>query len=132
MIFLLLAAAVAAPVPATEPVPAGVGAEVVPSQVPTADITVMAPEASIVEKWTADRGEYLSAVLGRWAKRADWKLVYESDADYRLSADGVIEGDFKGAVSRLIGAYSQNKPLLRIHFYNGNSVLRVWVERSEP
>lgn len=140
MIFLLLAAAVVAPEPVTEPVSVAAGSEVTPgktlaaevAQEPAADIVVQAPEAAMVEKWSAARGEYLSAVLTRWAKRADWTLVYESDADYRLSADGVIEGDFKAAVSRMIGAYSQNQPHLRVHFFNGNSVVRVWIERSEP
>ena len=128
MIFLLLAA-MAAPEPASEGVAT---TEVAQEKIPAAEITVTATEPAVVEKWTAERGEYLSGVLARWAKRADWNLVYESDADYRLSADGVVEGDFKAAVSRMIEAYGQNKPHLRVRFYNGNSVVRVWIERSEP
>ena len=84
------------------------------------------------EVWSVSEGQNLSDALGGWAQRAGWKLIWEADTDFRLGASGEFSGSFDRAASTLITAYGRSKPRLRANFYEGNKVLRVWIERAEP
>ena len=128
MLLFLLAAATASaspPLPTAMPTPAAaaVGAT-----------TAATPDSGMVveEDWTATADAPLSATLAGWAERAGWKLVWESDSDFRLAAGATITGDFPSAAGQLIDAFSHTRPRLRAVFYAGNKVLRVWTERTEP
>lgn len=111
----------------------------VPVPMPVSAIPASAtPSASapafpgIVDIWTANEGAALSDTLASWSERAGWKLIWESDSDFRLAAGGQFEGDFQDASQRLIEAFGRTRPRLRASFYGGNTVLRVWAERAEP
>ena len=93
---------------------------------------VQAPVMVIDENWDAAAGGSLSGTLTSWAERAGWKLIWESDADFRLGAGATISGDFPKAASDLITSFSTSTPRIRAVFYSGNKVLRVWTERVEP
>ena len=84
------------------------------------------------EVWSVSEGQNLSDALGGWAQRAGWKLIWEADTDFRLGASGEFSGTFDRAASTLIAAFGRSKPRLRANFYEGNKVLRVWIERAEP
>lgn len=86
----------------------------------------------IVDIWTANEGATLSDTLATWAQRAKWKVIWETDSDFRLAASGDFEGNFEDAAQKLIQAFGRTRPRLRATFYRGNSVLRVWAERAEP
>lgn len=88
--------------------------------------------AGIVDIWTANEGASLSDTLATWAQRAKWKVIWETDSDFRLAASGDFEGSFEDAAQKLIQAFGRTRPRLRATFYRGNSVLRVWAERAEP
>ncbi len=105
-------------------------AQVVPAQIPaTGPATV---STGIVDIWTANEGSTLSDTLATWAQRAKWKLIWETDSDFRLAANGDFEGSFEDAAQKLIEAFGRTRPRLRATFYGGNAVLRVWAERAEP
>lgn len=87
---------------------------------------------AIVDIWTAAEGATLSDTLASWAERSGWKLIWESDSDFRLAAGGQFEGAFQDASQHLIEAFGRTRPRLRATFYGGNLVLRVWAERAEP
>lgn len=95
----------------------------------TADAAAM---PAIVDIWTANEGATLSDTLASWAERSGWKVIWETDSDFRLAAAGQFEGQFQDAAQRLIEAFGRTRPRLRATFYGGNSVLRVWAERAEP
>ena len=123
-ILLLAAAATAAPdggSPASQP------AGQADSQSASAEERVV-----IVQSWHIPPGASLSQVLGGWAERAGWTLVWETNTDFRLAAGGTVEGDFQTAATQLIEAFGQGRPRLRAALYDGNRVLRVWTERGEP
>lgn len=88
--------------------------------------------AGIVDIWTANEGASLSDTLATWAQRAKWKVIWETDSDFRLAASGDFEGSFEDAAQKLIQAFGRTRPRLRATFYRGNAVLRVWAERAEP
>lgn len=88
--------------------------------------------SGIVEIWSATEGATLSDTLQSWAQRAKWKVIWESDSDFRLAANGEFEGSFEDAAQHLITAFGRTRPRLRATFYGGNSVLRIWAERAEP
>lgn len=117
---------------ALSPVPAA--ADTIAQPTPgTASAPAPASDAlGIVDVWTANEGATLSDTLSGWSSRAGWKLIWESDSDFRLAAGGQFEGDFQDAAQGLIEAFGRTRPRLRATFYAGNSVLRVWAERAEP
>lgn len=86
----------------------------------------------IVDIWTANEGASLSDTLATWAQRAKWKVIWETDSDFRLAASGDFEGSFEDAAQKLIQAFGRTRPRLRATFYRGNAVVRVWAERAEP
>jgi hypothetical protein len=95
--------------------------------------TLAASENNTFEEvWFVSEGQNLSDALGGWAQRAGWKLIWEADTDFRLGASGEFSGSFDRAASTLITAFGRSKPRLRANFYEGNKVLRVWIERAEP
>lgn len=86
----------------------------------------------VEEVWSVSEGQNLSDALAGWSQRAGWKLIWEADTDFRLGASAEFSGTFDRAASSLIAAFGRSKPRLRANFYEGNKVLRVWIERAEP
>ncbi|KAG1449240.1 hypothetical protein G6F57_016673 [Rhizopus arrhizus] len=97
-------AAVAAPEPVISPPPA----------VPVPHFRAAPPDAT------------LRAVLARWAEGSGWTFQpqhWAVDVDIPLSASADFSGDFKSAVSELLGATELAEKPLQPCFY-GNQVLR--------
>ena len=108
-------------------------AQTVPAQTAAATIPAVDPgQGAVVDIWSANEGATLSDTLAGWAQRAKWKLIWESDSDFRLAANGDFEGSFEDAAQKLIEAFGRTRPRLRATFYGGNAVIRVWAERAEP
>ena len=86
----------------------------------------------VTEDWAVVADTPLSTTLHGWADRAGWKVVWESDADFRLAAAATVTGDFEMAAQKLLGSFRATQPRLKAVFYRGNRVLRIWAERAEP
>lgn len=120
-------------IPAAHAATEAVTADNALSAAATADHALSAAQASgVVDVWMAQEGATLSDTLASWSERAGWKLIWESESDFRLAAGGSFEGEFPSAAQKLIEAFGRTRPRLRATFYRGNSVLRVWAERAEP
>jgi hypothetical protein len=103
------------------------------AEAPTETLTAALSDYNTLEEvWSVSEGQNLSDALAGWAQRAGWKLIWEADTDFRLGASGEFSGSFDRAASTLITAFGRSKPRLRANFYEGNKVLRVWIERAEP
>lgn len=86
---------------------------------------------AIEDVWQASANSSLAATLSGWADRAGWKLVWESDTDFKLAAGATVSGDFETAAQKLLGSFRNTHPRLKAVIYRGNRVLRVWAERVE-
>lgn len=77
------------------------------------------------ETWLVKEGSTLEDTLMAWATRAGWTLVWNSGHSYPLEASAEIEGDFIGAVDRLIKALSRVDKPPKVEVFKGNKVLVV-------
>jgi hypothetical protein len=82
------------------------------------------------EPWVAAAGSTLRTELLRWAEKAGWKLIYDTETNYELFADVPMYGRFDEAVANLVRLYETAKrPLVAdisvaqrlIYITNGSS-----------
>jgi hypothetical protein len=65
------------------------------------------------EPWVAAAGSSLRAELLRWAEKAGWKLIYDTETNYELFADVPMYGRFDEAAGNLVRLYETAKrPLI--------------------
>lgn len=75
--------------------------------------------------YSVREGDTLRNALGAWAERAGWKIVWNSEFDYPITADASFGGDFVEAATALSHAMSSARPALNFDFYKGNRTLVV-------
>ena len=74
--------------------------------------------------WRAPRAETLNNVLGDWADRAGWTVVFTTRVVYELQAGAEFDGEFvEAATARLRSVRANPQP--HATFYRGNRVLVV-------
>ena len=84
-----------------------------------------------VEDWLAEEGNTLKGLLSSWCERAGWRLVWNSNRNYTLSAGAMFRGRFADVSSALIRTFARAKPAPRATFYKGNRVLVVETKEDE-
>ncbi len=78
-----------------------------------------------VEDWLAEEGKSLKELLSDWSERSGWRLVWQSNRNYTLTAGAMFRGRFADVSSALIRAFARAKPAPIGTFYKGNRVLVV-------
>lgn len=84
-----------------------------------------------VEDWLAEEGKTLKALLTEWSDRAGWRLIWNSNRNYTLTAGAMFRGRFADVSSALIRAFARAKPAPIATFYKGNRVLVVETMEDE-
>ena len=84
-----------------------------------------------VEDWLAEEGNTLKGLLSNWCERAGWRLVWNSNRNYRLSAGAMFRGRFADVASALIRTFARAQPAPMATFYKGNRVLVVETREDE-
>lgn len=74
--------------------------------------------------WHAQQGQTLDEVLGDWADKAGWTLVFNSKMIYELQASANFDGDFISAATALIKSVRAEPTPLAV-FFRGNKTLVV-------
>jgi hypothetical protein len=91
-----------------------------------------AAEAGVVvppeppKPWEVVSGTSLRGTLADWSARAGWDLHWDAADDFVLLARAEFNGDFDGAVSRLLTAVNAHGYAFQAEAYAGNKVLRVF------
>ena len=83
------------------------------------------------EDWVAEEGQNLKALLLDWSDRAGWRLVWDTNRNYTLTAGAMFRGTFADVSSALIRAFARAKPAPIATFYKGNRVLVVETMEDE-
>ena len=127
-----------APAPAPMPVPTMMmnnpyySQPMYTTEVETVEETVAPQEIEDdVEDWIADEGQNLKALLLEWSERAGWRLVWDTNRNYTLTAGAMFRGNFEDVSSALIRAFARAKPAPVATFYKGNRVLVVETMEDE-
>lgn len=84
-----------------------------------------------VEDWLAEEGNTLRGLLSEWTERAGWRLVWNSNRNYTLSAGAMFRGRFADVASALIRSFARAQPAPLATFFKGNRVLVVETKEDE-
>ena len=84
-----------------------------------------------VEDWLAEDGKDLKTLLTEWCDRSGWRLVWNTNRNYKLSAGAMFRGRFADVSSALIRAFARARPAPIATFYKGNRVLVVETMEDE-
>jgi len=85
----------------------------------------------MVEDWLAEEGSTLKGLLTDWSERAGWRLIWNSNRNYTLSAGAMFRGRFADVSSALIRTFARARPAPTATFYKGNRVLVVETMEDE-
>lgn len=88
-------------------------------------------EDSSVLTWDAQEGDNLRELLTQWSKRAGWKLLWNTNRNYVLSAGAMFKGKFTDVSSALIRAFARARPAPIATYYKGNRVIVVETMENE-
>lgn len=84
-----------------------------------------------VEDWLAEEGNTLRGLLTEWCERAGWRLIWNSNRNYTLSAGAMFRGRFADVASALIRSFARARPAPLATFFKGNRVLVVETKEDE-
>ncbi len=84
-----------------------------------------------VEDWLAEEGSTLKGLLTDWSQRAGWRLIWNTNRNYTLSAGAMFRGRFADVSSALIRSFARARPAPLATFYKGNRVLVVETKDDE-
>ena len=84
-----------------------------------------------VEDWLAEEGQTLKTLLTEWSERSGWRLIWNSNRNYTLTAGAMFRGRFADVSAALIRAFARAQPAPIATFYKGNRVLVVETMEDE-
>ncbi len=81
--------------------------------------------------WEAEEGDNLRELLAKWSTMAGWKLLWQTNRNYVLSAGVMFKGKFADVSSALIRAFARARPAPVATYYKGNRVIVVETMEDE-
>ncbi len=81
--------------------------------------------------WEANEGENLRELLTKWSAMSGWKLLWNTNRNYVLSASVMFKGKFADVSSALIRAFARARPAPIATYYKGNRVIVVETMENE-
>ncbi len=84
-----------------------------------------------IQDWYAEEGQNLKSLLTKWSEESGWRLVWNTNRNYVLSAGAMFRGRFADVSSALIRAFARARPAPVATFYKGNRVLVVETMEDE-
>ena len=73
----------------------------------------------------------MKALLTEWSDESGWRLIWNSNRNYTLSAGAMFRGRFADVSAALIRAFGRASPAPVATFYKGNRVLVVETMEDE-
>ncbi len=81
--------------------------------------------------WEAEEGDNLRELLTKWSAMSGWKLLWNTNRNYVLSAGVMFKGKFADVSSALIRAFARARPAPIATYYKGNRVIVVETMENE-
>ncbi len=81
--------------------------------------------------WEANEGDNVRELLTKWSALSGWKLLWNTNRNYTLSAGVVFKGKFADVSSALIRAFARARPAPIATYYKGNRVIVVETMENE-
>lgn len=84
-----------------------------------------------VEDWLAEEGGTLKQVITEWGDKSGWRVVWNTNRNYRITAGAMFRGRFADVSSALVRAFARARPAPIATFYKGNRVLVIETMEDE-
>jgi len=84
-----------------------------------------------LQTWDAREGDNLRELLAQWSAKSGWKLLWNTNRNYVLSAGAMFKGKFTDVSSALIRAFARARPAPIATYYKGNRVIVVETMENE-
>lgn len=94
------------------------------------DVEVKVTDDTVLT-WDAKEGDNLRELLMQWSTKAGWKLLWNTNRNYTLSAGVMFKGKFADVSSALIRAFARARPAPIATYYKGNRVIVVETMENE-
>ena len=88
-------------------------------------------DETAVRDWVVSDGATLRAILTQWAEQSGWRLIWNMDRDYNVSAGAVFRGRFVDVSAALLRSFARATPAPKGVFYKGNKVLVISTREDE-
>ncbi len=95
------------------------------------DINEVKISDNTILTWEAEEGENLRELLTKWSAMSGWKLLWQTNRNYVLSAGVMFKGKFADVSSALVRAFARARPAPIATYYKGNRVIVVETMENE-
>lgn len=95
------------------------------------DINEIKVSDDTILTWEAEEGDNLRELLTKWSTMSGWKLLWNTNRNYILTAGVMFKGKFADVSSALIRAFARARPAPIATYYKGNRVIVVETMENE-
>lgn len=95
------------------------------------DVSVKDATDDTILTWDAKEGDNVRELLTKWSAKSGWKLLWNTNRNYILSAGVMFKGKFTDVSSALIRAFARARPAPIATYYKGNRVIVVETMENE-
>jgi len=95
------------------------------------DINEVKISDNTILTWEAEEGDNLRDLLTKWSAMSGWKLLWQTNRNYVLSAGVMFKGKFADVSSALVRAFARARPAPIATYYKGNRVIVVETMENE-
>lgn len=95
------------------------------------DINEVKISDNTILTWEAEEGDNLRELLAKWSAMSGWKLLWQTNRNYVLSAGVMFKGKFADVSSALVRAFARARPAPIATYYKGNRVIVVETMENE-
>ncbi|WP_127903568.1 TcpQ domain-containing protein [Solirhodobacter olei] len=78
------------------------------AKAPTMQTPNAKPAAPSLPVWRARGGQYLTTVVREWAKKAGYRVIIATNADWKLAVPVAVQADFSGALKILVAGFDDS------------------------
>ncbi len=79
---------------------------------------------TVIPTWTIlPNDRLISNTLYRWAKQANYQLVWDSKADFEISAGGEIKGSFRQAMNEVLKSFQKSANPIQANWYKNKVIV---------
>ena len=95
----------------------------------TKTTTIIAPigksiPTTINNNWTySSNDKYISVTFARWAKQANYQLIWKAENDFEVQSAGNLTGGFKSAINDVLASFKHSEQPLMAEWYKNNVVV---------
>lgn len=78
----------------------------------------------VKNNWSySSNDKYISVTFARWAKQANYQLIWKAENDFEVQSSGNLTGGFKTAINDVLASFKHSEQPLMAEWYKNNVVV---------